>query len=149
MADVASIELRSASLVPPPYVVHAYDVPWGWRIDVTTDERVVRLRHPDDPAVLGIITLERVESPELAKALSSSPDIFQTHVYLQEGERGKGLGIALYAMAFELALALDVTVVSSDDMSDDARRLWKSRRLRSLFDIGRIGPRFILHGVKS
>lgn len=145
--------LTCASLVKPPFTVHVYEQPFGYRIDMITDENESKGRHPDDVGLAGAVTLQRFDANDLdehvAAVIDAHRDVYQTHVYLREEHRRRGLGIILYAIAFELAILLGVNLVSTDEPSDTARQLWKSKRLNALFAITRIADRFVLLGMKG
>ena len=67
---------------------------------------------------------------------------WETHSYLDEAERGHGLGTLMYAKAIDTVLKRGSTVRSSERTSDAAKQVWRSRGLNELFNITRKNDRF-------
>lgn len=146
------MKLRTTQLVPDDLDSHVYSTDWGWRIDLLPRgvPKVV-LPNPEDGVLVGAVGLETVEAGDLTprqRAMLDDCDrLWQTHVWLSESRKGSGLGVLLYSMAFEFALKKKHCVISTDDPSDSARRVWSSRRLREVFRIDKIGNRYIMTGT--
>lgn len=75
-------------------------------------------------------------------------NIFETHVSLGESYRNKGLGVFLYTYAINYARKRHWKVTSSTTPSIFAQRAWKSKRLRSKFEIRKIGNRYNVRGKR-
>jgi GNAT superfamily N-acetyltransferase len=62
----------------------------------------------------------------------------ETHSWLHEDLRGKGIGTLLYSRAIEWALKNGYKVKSSGGSSEMAQRVWNSKGIRQHFRIRRI-----------
>lgn len=83
------------------------------------------------------------------KCLRRNDGTWETHSHLDEGYRYQGLGVRMYAKAIDCLLRKRQQIGSSIDPSSDARHAWRSKRLRSLFDISKKGCRFVVNGRKK
>lgn len=63
---------------------------------------------------------------------------WETHTFLDEELRGKGLGIELFSRAFKQSLEKHRRVMSSTYTSDAAIRLWESKTLNKLYEIEKV-----------
>jgi GNAT superfamily N-acetyltransferase len=63
------------------------------------------------------------------------PKSYTTHSFLDDRYHGKGLGVLMYARAIQWCLDNGFQVKSSGNSSLKARRVWKSKSLRELFNI--------------
>ena len=70
---------------------------------------------------------------------------WETHAYIVERYHGNGFGIKLYEAAIQHARSKGFQVRSSLDTSEMAKRVWKSKRLRSNFAIKRVRNRYMVH----
>ncbi len=71
---------------------------------------------------------------------SYAEGVFDTHSWLHESLRGKGLGALIYAKAIHFCHTKGFKVRSSGGSSRDAQRVWKSKTLRKFFIVKR-GPK--------
>lgn len=85
---------------------------------------------PDEPSV-GHVELERVGKTR-----------FVTHSQLYSEYHGKGFGNLLYSKAIAWALNNGYKVSSSGDSSDMAKRVWRGKGLRKLFNIRKYTDEF-------
>lgn len=60
---------------------------------------------------------------------------WETHSFFNEEVRGIGLGVAAYAKAIDVALKRKEIVASSSAPSEDAKRVWMSKRLNAVYNI--------------
>jgi hypothetical protein len=79
---------------------------------------------------IGYVTLSPIESENLCK----------THSTLNYEYHDRGLGVLMYARAIQWALAHGYKVWSSGQSSTNAKRVWKSKRLRQYFSVRKIKP---------
>jgi GNAT superfamily N-acetyltransferase len=73
----------------------------------------------------------------------------ETHSFIDESYRGTGVGIKLYKHAIDYALKRGINVRSSTKPSEDASRVWHSKRLRSSVMIKKIKKRYRVIGPRS
>ena len=60
-------------------------------------------------------------------------ELWETHARLDDEEHGKGFGVLMYAKAIDVALKKGFKVASSDSPSEDAIRVWSSKRLNAMY----------------
>ena len=66
---------------------------------------------------------------------------YETHSYLDEQFRGKGFGTLLYAKAIQWCHRNGYKIRSSGNTSKEAKRVWKSKTIRSYFRIRKLKKR--------
>ena len=98
---------------------------------------VVKLVRDSDDEEIGYVEMLYDKQP-------GDMSFVETHCALEECEQGKGLGVCMYARAISVALKRGFTVKSSLVPSEDAQRVWKSKRLNALFDIELVDERFVI-----
>lgn len=76
------------------------------------------------------------------------PGDFETHSWLDPTLRGKGLGVKAYGRAIEYCLKHGHSIKSSNNPSDEAVRVWQSKRLREKYRIHKRGNRFCVIGIR-
>ncbi len=74
---------------------------------------------------------------------------WETHSYIDDEHRGRGLGTLIYAKAIDGILKRGHEVRSSYKPSMDARNVWLSRKLNGLYDIEQSDGEFRVVGRKS
>lgn len=116
--------------------------PRGYRFNVkqnfTSDQKQMFVELLRRRNVIGKITLEYVENDGL----------WETHSHLNDDQRGSGLGVLLYQKAIRTILERRQRVASSRSPSPDARMVWSSNRLNSMFEIRRLDDRYHVLGYK-
>lgn len=73
-------------------------------------------------------------------------DFFETHALLDPVFHGHGLGIEMYAAAFDEASRRGNDIRSSLSPTADARAVWCSKRLRERYVIKKVGNRYRVLG---
>jgi GNAT superfamily N-acetyltransferase len=68
-------------------------------------------------------------------------DTYETHSYLDEQLRGKGLGAMLYAKAIQWCHRNGYKIRSSGCTSKEAKRVWKGDSIRNYFRIRKLKKR--------
>lgn len=102
--------------------------------------------------VVGGVDLEWISSRGLKfDPKSQNPCFrrFETHSDIEEGLRGKGYGILMYAKAILVGQSRGLRVVSTRYSSTEAVRVWKSKRLRKMFRIKKRDERYVVLGLKT
>ena len=94
-----------------------------------------------------IFLRHRIRAVLVSYLIETKRGFFETHC---DGTlrkyRGRGLGIVVYSLMFELALSKGLDLRSSLEPSDAAKRIWESKRIRSRYRIVKAGSRFKLMG---
>ncbi len=73
---------------------------------------------------------------------------WETHSWIDPKIRGRGFGIQVYSKAIAYCLKRGYTLKSSWEPSNDAIRVWQSKRLRTKYRIHKRGNRFCVIGVR-
>lgn len=110
-------------------------------------------RHPnnpyrainDDGTVDGFTVVVRDTMAHIVGQVDVIKTVFgfyETHSLLNKIWHGHGLGIEMYAAAFDEAFKRGFDIRSSLSPTSDARSVWCSRRLRERYTIRKVGNRY-------
>lgn len=69
-------------------------------------------------------------------------NFYETHSYLDEKYRNKGLGTLLYARAIQWCLENGYKIRSSGYASADAQRVWTSNSIRKHFNVRKLKSKY-------
>lgn len=131
----------------PTWYVGLMQLPAGYAISVTPKENftdyTVKLKF--NGKEIGSVNV--VEAS--ANCAGHPVRVYETHSNLDQGHRGKGLGLALYSEAIAYGLRKGYTVTSSYSPSALAQRVWRSKRLAEAYLVSRFARRWWVSRVKK
>lgn len=116
----------------------------GWSCNFVVNVSLVDSKTGNLMGFVDLKSIDKSKRNELHDPLKHQR--FETHSSLDESLLGKGIGILIYRKAIFVGHSRGLKICSSKISSDDAKRLWRSKRLRKFHKILRKNKRW--HVIK-